>query len=60
MSSIQNSLKKIMTTCVITGTVLGNCKVILKLKWTRHRVLASNCNSNNIIFSIKDTKYCAF
>ena len=40
-----------------------NCKVELKLKWTRYRVLSEagadnvNANSNNIIFTIKDTKW---
>ena len=40
---------------------LINCKVDLKLKWTKHCVLASddvendNADSNNIIFSIKIT-----
>ena len=40
---------------------LINCKVELKLKWTNPCVLSSNgndsdANSNNIIFTIKDTK----
>ena len=39
-----------------------NCKVELKLKWTKYCVLSAggndnvNGNSNNIIFTIKDTK----
>ena len=39
-----------------------NCKVELKLKWTKHCVLATggndndDANSNNIICTIKDTK----
>ena len=39
-----------------------NCKVELKLKWTKYCVLSAggndnvNDNSNNIIFTIKDTK----
>ena len=39
-----------------------NCKVELKLKWAKHCVLASagtgiaDANSNDIIFSIEDTK----
>ena len=44
---------------------LINCKVKLKLKWTKYRVLSAagadnvinnNANGNNIIFTIKDTK----
>ena len=40
---------------------LINCKVDLKLGWTKHCVLASdgvenyNADPNNIIFSIQDT-----
>ena len=39
-----------------------NCKVELKLKWTKYCILSeagadiSNANSNNIIFTNKDTK----
>ena len=37
-----------------------NCKIEFKLKWTNYFVLsaagAANTNSNNIIFTIKDTK----
>ena len=42
---------------------LLNCKVELKLKWTKYFVLAgagadnTNANSNDIIFTIKDTKF---
>ena len=45
--------------------LLINCKVDLKLKWTKHCVLSVastengvnyNNNANNIIFTIKDTK----
>ena len=41
---------------------LINCKVKLKLKWTKHILLAAdgknntNGNSNDIIFTINDTK----
>ena len=41
---------------------LINCKVKLKLKWTKYCVLSEagvdnvNANSNNISFTIKDTK----
>ena len=41
---------------------LINCKVELKLRWTKHCVLASagvendGANSNNVIFTMKDTK----
>ena len=41
---------------------LINCKVELKLKWTKYCVLSAadadntNTNPNNIIFSIKGTK----
>ena len=41
---------------------LINCKVELKLKWTKNCVLSAagndntNANPNNIIFTIKDTK----
>ena len=41
---------------------LINCKVELKLKWTKHCVLSTvgadndNANPRNIIFTIKDTK----
>ena len=41
---------------------LINCKVELKLTWKNHCVLSANgndnadANSNNIIFTIKDTK----
>ena len=43
---------------------LINCKVELKLKWTKCFVLIAagadnvDSNSNNIIFTIKDTKLC--
>ena len=43
---------------------LINCKVELKLKWTKRCVLTAagadnvDSNSNNIIFTIKDTKLC--
>ena len=40
---------------------LINCKVELKLKWTKYCVLSANGNDNdnenNIIFTIKDTKF---
>ena len=36
---------------------LINCKVELKLRWTKQCVLSSAGNGNNIIFTIKDTKY---
>ena len=42
-----------------------NCKVELKLKWTKYCVLSAagadsdNADSNNIIFTIKDTKLYA-
>ena len=42
---------------------LINCKVDLKLKWKKHCVLAAagaedaGANSNNTIFTIKDTKF---
>ena len=37
---------------------LINCKVELKLIWTKHCVLsaAGNNDDNNIVFTIKDTK----
>ena len=41
---------------------LINCKIVLKLKWTKYCVLSTvgadkdNVNTNNIIFIIKDTK----
>ena len=43
---------------------LINCKIELKLKWTKYCVLSPNSNdnvngndnANNIIFTIKDTK----
>ena len=41
---------------------LINCKIELKLKWTKYCVLSAaaansnDANSNNIIFTIKDTK----
>ena len=44
------------------GIPLINCKVILKLKWTKYCVLSAVCNDNananpdNVIFTIKDTK----
>ena len=47
------------------GIPLINCKVILKLKWTKHCVLSAACNDNananpdNVIFTIKDTKLYA-
>ena len=44
-------------------TSLTNCKVELKLKWTKHCVLSaagadnvSNIDSNNAVFTIKETK----
>ena len=45
---------------------LVNCKVELKLRWTKHCVLSvagadnanGNNNDNNVIFIIKDTKLC--
>ena len=42
---------------------LINCKAELELKWTKHCVLNAagpdnnDANSNNIIFTIKETKY---
>ena len=45
---------------------LINCKTELKPKWTKHCVLATggnsnyDANSNNIIFTIKDTKSYVF
>ena len=42
--------------------LLINCKVELKLNWTKYCVLSAACNGNananlnNIIFSIKNTK----
>ena len=40
--------------------LLINCKIVLKLKWTKYCVLSANSNDNdndnNITFSIKDTK----
>ena len=38
--------------------LLINCKIVLKLKWTKYCVLSgnSNDNDNNITFSIKSTK----
>ena len=41
---------------------LINCKIELKLKWTKYSVLSAaaadnvNANFNNTIFNIKDTK----
>ena len=41
---------------------LTNCKVELKLRWMKHCVLAEagiendNVNSNDTVFTIKDTK----
>ena len=46
------------------GMPLINCKVELKVKWTKYCVLFAasaanaNANSNNIIFTIKSTKLC--
>ena len=43
---------------------LINCKMELKLKWTKHCVLAStgtdnaDDNSDDIVFTIKETKLC--
>ena len=43
---------------------LINCRVELKLKWTKYCVLSANgndngdVNSNNIIFTFKDRKLC--
>ena len=45
--------------------LLINCKVELKLNWTKYCVLSeagannNNANSDNIIFTIKDTKLYA-
>ena len=42
---------------------LINCKIELKLQWTNHCVLSAagsdndDANPNNIIFTIKDTKW---
>ena len=44
--------------------LLINCKVELKLKWTKYFILSAagannvNANSNNISFTIKSTKLC--
>ena len=44
--------------------LLINCKVELKLKWTKYCVLAAagadnaNEDCDNIVFIIKDTKLC--
>ena len=41
---------------------LINCKIELKIKWTKYCVLSTadannaNANSNNVIFTTKDTK----
>ena len=35
---------------------LINCKVELKLIWTKHCVLSAAGNNDNIIFTIKDKK----
>ena len=46
-------------------TLMINCKIELKLKWTKYCVFVSNGNDNtkaypiNIIFTIEDTKLCA-
>ena len=46
----------------LLGMPLINCKVELKLKWTRYCVLSANISDNNdassdnVIFTIKDTK----
>ena len=42
---------------------LTNCRVELKLKWIKGCLLAicgndDDAHSNNIIFTIKDTKFC--
>ena len=43
---------------------LINCKIELKLQWSKYDVLSAtgndntNANPNNIIFTIKDTKLC--
>ena len=43
---------------------LINCKIELRLKWIKNCVLSAagadnnHANSNNIIFTIKDTKFC--
>ena len=37
-------------------TPLINCKVELKLIWTKHCVLSAAGNNDNIIFTIKDKK----
>ena len=55
-------LKYLSDFCRSLKMPLINCKVELKLEWTKHCVLATACvenaeaNSNNIIFTIKDTK----
>ena len=48
--------------------ILNNCKVELKLKWTKYCVLSAagnenvnnNNNANDIIFTIKGTKLCLY
>ena len=55
-------LKHLSDFCRSLKMPLINCKVELKLEWTKYCVLATACvenaeaNSSNIIFTIKDTK----
>ena len=57
------SLKYLSNFWRLPEMALINCKIELKLQWTKHCVLAAtvlnnaDTNSNNIIFDIKDTNY---
>ena len=56
------SLKYLSNFCRLLEMLLINCKVELILQWTKKCVLAkagadnTDTDSNNIIFTIKDTK----
>ena len=61
-TAIAASLKYLGKFWRLFEMILINCKIELKCTWTNHCVLSENDNdnddgnSNNIIFTIKDTK----
>ena len=65
-AAIAVPLKDLRNFCGSLRMPLINCKVELKLKWTKYYVLSAagnennnneDVNANNIIFNIEDTNY---
>ena len=68
-ATIAIPLKYLSNSCRSLELPLTKCKVELKLRWTKHFVLSApgaanadsddGANSNNIVFTIKETKLYA-